>query len=82
MAEKEKQAPAKKAPAKDAGKPQTAKALKVTCDKDGFWRGGIQWFKEPKTIPLDAIDNKQLALITAEKRLAVEHVDIPAAAEG
>ena len=64
--------------AASAAKSKTVRGLKVTCSKDGFWRGGIQWFQEPKIVRLDTLDNKQLALITKESRLLVEHVDVPA----
>lgn len=61
-----------------ATKPKTVKALKVTCSKDGFWRAGRQWTREPVIVPIDSIDNKQLALITGEPKLTVEHIDVPA----
>ncbi len=60
---------------------QKAKALKGSCSRDGFWRGGIQWFKEPKIVRLDDLTEEQVKLIRAEKRLSVEEVEIELPAE-
>jgi hypothetical protein len=66
---------------KTSATPSAAKALKIACSKDGFWRAGRQWFREPVIVPLADLDNKQLALITKEPKLTVEHVDLPADSE-
>lgn len=66
---------------KEEPKPKKAKALRITCVVDGFWRAGRQWSKQPITVPLDDLNNKELKLITGEAKLAVEHVDIDVPAD-
>ncbi len=50
--------------------------LKVICRKDGFWRAGRLWTKEPRTVALDSFSKEQVEQLKAEPMLIVEEVSI------
>ena len=68
---------AKKTTAKKPSETEKEEALRVTCVKDGFWRGGRQWTREPIVVPVSKLTPAQRALIEAEPRLKVESIELP-----
>ena len=67
-----------KATAKPGDK-KTAKkvpALKVSCSREGFRRGGRVWGKEPEIVKLSDLTGEQIAQIVAEPLLAVVETEV------
>lgn len=59
-------------------KKMTIKGISVKSVKDGLWRGGRAWRKEPTELPVSAFTKEQLAQIRAEPILTVTDVEIEA----
>lgn len=55
------------------------RGLKVTAKRESFWRGGIQFGFEPKTVAFSDITPEQKEAIEDEPMLIVQEVDLPEA---
>lgn len=66
---------------KTPGAGPATKGLRVVARPDSFWRGGLQFTKEPRTIPLSELTPAQVEEITEEPLLVVTEVDIEVAAQ-
>jgi hypothetical protein len=55
--------------------------IKISCKKDGFWRAGLQHFKQPKEYDTDELGEKRMALLLAEPKLTIEEVHVEPAGE-
>lgn len=55
------------------------RGLEVTAKRESFWRGGIQFGFEAKTVALSEISPEQHDAILEEPMLITKEVDLPAA---
>jgi hypothetical protein len=63
---------------KPAAAGAATKGIKVVCAAASYYRGGIQFSKEPKVVSLADLSEEQLAEIKGDPDLAVVEVDIAA----
>lgn len=60
-----------------ANGPDPVIGLRVTSEKEGFWRAGRSWSKQAIEIPLEGLTDGEIKALKDEPMLTVEEVTLP-----
>lgn len=53
-------------------KKQDERSFAITCNKEGFWRAGRQWSREPIIVKESELTSEQWKLLREEPRITIK----------